>query len=72
MYKKASRLTIYDELLKIASAQKINLGFDSSRMPNKKWMVNVLYSLDEKNPIFSKIIDTEGVIGLTEMNSSNT
>ena len=28
-------------------------------------MQNILYKLDDKNPLFSKVVDTEGVIGLS-------
>ena len=42
LMKKSSKLKLYDELLKVANTKKIILGFDSEKLPDKGWMVNIL------------------------------
>lgn len=36
------------------------------KLPDKKWLTNVLHTLDENNEVFLKFVDHDKVIGLTK------
>ena len=40
--KKTSKLRLYDEILKITNSKKLEIGFDSERLPDKNWLTNIL------------------------------
>ena len=56
---------MFEELSRVSAQKKINLGFDASHLPDKTWISNILFKLDNANHLFLKINDLEGVIGLT-------
>lgn len=42
------------ELQAIAQEQKLNLGFEKKKSPDKKWLVLAIGALDPKHEIFFK------------------
>ncbi|CAD8125589.1 unnamed protein product [Paramecium sonneborni] len=44
--------------------ENINLGFTLEKLPDKKWLTNVLHTLNRENIIFQKYFDSDKVIGI--------
>ena len=50
LFKKVSKKFLFEEL-----NDKIpKLGFTSEKLPDKQWMVDILFTVDPKNNVFSK------------------
>ena len=52
LLKEASKITLLDELSAIIG--KEDLGFDEKSLPDKKWLINIIYSLEPNNALFKK------------------
>ena len=49
--RKASKIHLYFELRRILG-EGVDLGFEETSLPDKKWLKNVLFTLDPENTVF--------------------
>ena len=54
------------QLLQALNSKIDNLGFDTQKIPEKQWMINVLFTVNPNHEIFekTKISDSEGKISI--------
>lgn len=50
LFKKASKIYLFEQLNFIID----NLGFNSDKIPDKQWLLDILYTLSPKHEIFMK------------------
>jgi hypothetical protein len=50
LFRKVSKKYLFEELNRVIQ----NLGFTSEKLPDKEWMVDLLFTVDPKNNIFLK------------------
>ncbi|CAD8133741.1 unnamed protein product [Paramecium pentaurelia] len=66
LFKKVSKIKLFYELEAICLKKNINFGFTILKLPDKKWLTNVLFTLNEQSPIFDHYQDADKVVGLTK------
>ncbi|CAD8188429.1 unnamed protein product [Paramecium pentaurelia] len=64
--KKVPKLKLFQELDMKLQGKKINIGFTIDKLPDKKWLINVLHTLDQNNEVFKYFVEHDKVIGLTK------
>ena len=50
-----TRLELFQELDKYCNNKKIGLSFHTETLPDKDWMINVLFTIDPENARFNRI-----------------
>ena len=51
--KNRSKIALYEVLLDLAADQEKDLGFDFTRLPNKQFLIDLIYIFSPRNPMFS-------------------
>ncbi|CAD8172180.1 unnamed protein product [Paramecium pentaurelia] len=64
--KKISKLRLCIELDGFCWKKQFNLGLSEDRLPDKKWLLNLLYSFNPENKNLTYYQDCDNVFGLTK------
>ncbi|CAD8131000.1 unnamed protein product [Paramecium sonneborni] len=67
IFKKVSKIKLFYELEKLCQEKNVLLGISPEKLPDKKWLTNVLFTLNENNEVFKPFQDSDKVIRQAEI-----